>query len=120
MQALIRSREYSKGGEDLDLGAIYDCTAGVVFFGTPHRGSNKTELAEILTKIAKIALIKPNEKLVRALAQDSDVIEAQRRSWTSVCNSIPIVSLCEEKPSGIGMVWFIQPAGHSRRPRGSL
>lgn len=67
---------------------MYSSTAGVVFLRTPHRRSDKTGLAEVAKNIAKVALRRPNEKLVRNLAEDSDVLERQRKSFASISERI--------------------------------
>ncbi len=35
-----------------DLGQIYSATIGVVFLGTPHRGSQKEKLASLIASVA--------------------------------------------------------------------
>lgn len=86
------------------LGEIYNCTAGVIFLGTPHRGSGKTGFAEIVANVARVALRQPNDKLVRNLEEDSDVLERQRKSFASISETLSLVCLFEEKPTGIGLV----------------
>ncbi|OCL03087.1 hypothetical protein AOQ84DRAFT_271434, partial [Glonium stellatum] len=39
-------------GRDENLGSIYSCTAGVIFFGTPHRSSATATLSQIVANIA--------------------------------------------------------------------
>ncbi len=57
-----------------------------------------------MANIAKLALQQPNDKLIKLLARESDILERQRRSFTSISNSIPIACICEELPTGIGLV----------------
>jgi hypothetical protein len=109
VQALIRSSEHQNNHQNLALGAIYSCTAGVVFLGTPHRGSDRIGLAEVVSSIAKVALRQPNDKLVHNLAEDSDVLERQWISFTSISKEMRLVCLHEELPTGIGIVGFPLP-----------
>jgi hypothetical protein len=98
-----------KNGQNPTLGAIYTCTSGVVFLGTPHRGSDKIGLAQVVSSIAKLALRQPNDKVLRNLAEDSDILERQRESFTTISSKMPLVCLHEELPTGIGIVSFRFP-----------
>lgn len=75
-----------------------------MFLGTPHRGSGKTGLAEIVANVARVSLRKPNDKLVGSLSEESDFLEKQRESFTNITKSIPVVCLWEENPTAIGVV----------------
>lgn len=87
------------------LGNTYAYTRSVVFLGTPHRGSDKTGYAEVITRIASAALRQPNKRLVDILKQDSEVLEAQRSSFSAISKEMPVACICETKPvTGIGMV----------------
>ena len=97
-QALIRSAQYLHNDQAPDLGALYNYTAGVVFIGTPHRGSDQTGLAKIVSNIAKISLRQPNDKLLDNLKKESDVLENQRKGFVSISKELPVVCLHEEKP----------------------
>jgi len=77
-----------------------------IFFGTPHRGSAKTVLAQLVANVAKVALQNPNDKLVEALLQDSQVLEHQRKSFASISKDLRLVCLAEEIPMAIGMVSY--------------
>lgn len=91
--------------QNIDLGRIYEYTCGIVFLGTPHRGSEKTGYADMFSKIARAALRQPNKKLVEVLKQDSDVLEAQRTSFSAISKDLPIACLYEAQPvNGIGKV----------------
>jgi len=75
-----------------------------IFLGTPHRGSSKTEFAHVVSNVAKAVLQKPNDKLIHVLAESSDVLERQRRSFASISKDITLVCISEELPTHIGMV----------------
>jgi hypothetical protein len=108
-QALIKSSEHLKNNRNKAHGSIYSCTAGVVFLGTPHRGSDKVGLAKLVSNVAKVAFRQPNNNLVHSLDEDSDALERQRDSFTSISKDMPLVCLFEELPTGIGLVSFQFP-----------
>lgn len=104
-QALIRSAECLHTGQNIDLGYIYKYTRGLLFLGTPHRGSEQTGFADIIAKVASVALRQPNKKLIAILRQDSDVLEGQRSSFSAISKELPIACIYETVPMmGIGMV----------------
>ena len=83
---------------------IFKCTSGVVFFGTPHRGSGTAGLGHLVAGIAKIAMRQPNSHLINSLDQESDVLEHQRASFASISSKMSLVCLYEEEPISIGIV----------------
>ncbi|KAL8653122.1 MAG: hypothetical protein Q9226_003975, partial [Calogaya cf. arnoldii] len=102
--ALIKSAECLHTKQNPELGHIYEHTRGIVFMGTPHRGSDKTGYADLISKIASAALRQPNRKLVEVLKQDSDVLEAQRGSFSAISKDMPIACIYETVPvKGIGI-----------------
>ena len=108
-KALIRSAECLHTGQNVDLGYIYKYTRGLLFLGTPHRGSELTGFADIIIKVANVALRQPNKKLIEILRHDSDVLEGQRSSFSAISRDLPIACIYETVPMvGIGMV---SPAG---------
>ncbi|KAL8749696.1 MAG: hypothetical protein Q9184_006707 [Pyrenodesmia sp. 2 TL-2023] len=93
--AIIRSHELLRTEQDPEQGAIYERTAGVVFLGTPHRGSAETQHAHVVANIFS-TFKKVNKRIINVLEQDSDVLENQRQSFTSVSKDIRLVCLYEE------------------------
>jgi hypothetical protein len=100
---LIASTNYTYK-RDLSLGSIYELTDGVVFMGTPHRGSDKTSWMRMMERIAKVGLKTPNHHLVETLGKESDVLEIQRGEFISISENLTIVSLFEDTPTVVGMV----------------
>lgn len=65
---------------------------------TPHRGSSPAQLAGLVARIARIAFRQhPNERLIDALRQDSDLLERNRRSFANISDNLPIGSFFEGK-----------------------
>src|SRR4051794_2103562 len=86
-QALIKSAGYNSHGRHPTLGEIYANTKGVIFLGTPHRGSDKEGLGEVVSKIAKFSFRQPNEQLLQTLKPVSHILENQRdQLLESECN----------------------------------
>ena len=103
-EALIKSAAYHSHGRHPTLGEIYVSTAGVVFMGTPHRGSSKTSLGEIVAGIAKVSFRQPNTQLLMTLARDSNILEKQRDDFTTISKDLDVVCIREEVPTGAGLV----------------
>jgi hypothetical protein len=103
-ETLIKSAAYQSHGRHPTLGEIYAHTRGVIFLGTPHRGSNKASLGEVIAQVAKYSFRQPNEQLIRTLQHDSHILENQRDQFTTISKDIPIVCIREEIPTGVGMV----------------
>ena len=87
-----------------ELGMIYRYTAGVVFMGTPHRGSDKVQLADMLVLAAKVTWRKPNDELLNALRLNAGVLNQQRANFTTIMDGLSVVCLYESQPTSIGMV----------------
>jgi len=103
-EALITSDGYKTHRRHPALGEIYGSTIGVIFMGTPHRGSVKESYGEIAANIAKLSLRQPNKQLLQTLKPDSHIIEKQRDDFTTVSSDMSIVCIREELPTGAGMV----------------
>lgn len=104
-KALIRSSEYYHNHQPNHalLGSIFVATCGIVFLGTPHRGSIKATLGKIAAKAGGI--LGATDKILKALEGDSDLLEQQRNSFDSIRSRILTVCLYEELPMAvIGMV----------------
>jgi hypothetical protein len=75
----------------------------VVFIATPHNGSEAAPLAKLVANAAEAGeageAAWTNKKLFNNLSQDSDVLEAQRGSFASVSQSLPIRCIYEELPT---------------------
>jgi len=97
-QALIRSAAYSHNQQHRDLGSVYEHTIGVIFLGTPHRGSIQASIGRIISNIIQITGKSSNDKLLETLETDSVVLEEQRGNFTTISNKMYIVCAYEEIP----------------------
>ena len=53
---------------------IRNTTLGIIFFGTPHRGSDKAVYGKVLANVAQTMTHRPPARLVSALQTNSDVL----------------------------------------------
>ncbi|KAK5260992.1 hypothetical protein LTR40_003095, partial [Exophiala xenobiotica] len=54
--------------------SIKDATIGLIFLGTPHRGSDKATYGKVLANVAQFISHKPPPRLLSALQTNSDVL----------------------------------------------
>ncbi|PCH01344.1 Hypothetical protein PENO1_043470 [Penicillium occitanis (nom. inval.)] len=102
-QALIKSASYLKHGRHSMRSEIYAHTKGVIFLGTPHRGSSQEGLGKVLLKLAIFR--QSNEQLLRALRDDSHILEEQRDNFITISKDMPVVCFYEEIPiPGLGLI----------------
>lgn len=55
-------------------------------------------LNSVVTSILRLALNRPDNKILRVFKQDSDILEWQRRSFATISNDMPLICLYEELP----------------------
>ncbi|KAE8454517.1 hypothetical protein EG329_000140 [Mollisiaceae sp. DMI_Dod_QoI] len=103
-EALIKSAAYHNHGRHVALGEIYASTIGVIFLGTPHRGSSQATFGEVVTNIAKLSIRQPNEQLLQTLRPDSHILENQRDQFTTISKDLSIVCIREELPTSVGLI----------------
>jgi hypothetical protein len=69
--------KFSQDQEDFQshLFSIFKSTYGVMFFGTPHRGSEMASMGRIAAKIVNLGLGESNHELLRALELGSSELQ---------------------------------------------
>src|SRR5450432_3340493 len=73
---------------------------GILFLGTPHRGSRSASIGKMAYQITKAAARRPNEKLLQALEKNSDTLDQINNSFLQTLEehqSLGISSFREEK-----------------------
>jgi protein SERAC1 len=105
-EALITSKSYVE--RHPTLAAIARNTTGIIFMGTPHRGSKQEEYGDILAKAASL-FRRPNEQLLQTLRPDSNILEKQRDDFTTVSKDLVIFCVREELSTAIGLVSALSP-----------
>ena len=99
---------------------IFLSTYGVVFLGTPHRGSSQACLGILAANICKAMLQDTNTGILRSLEQDSETLERIREAFerTITREKVKAHSFVEELPTaGIGMVRVVPASIPLHRPR---
>ncbi|KAI9823926.1 MAG: hypothetical protein M1832_002244 [Thelocarpon impressellum] len=76
--------------------AVAASTAGIIFAGTPHRGSNKAAWASIASNVAKIVLKDQNDKVVDALNRGSETLERLQYNFSPILPRLKIFTLLED------------------------
>jgi len=98
------SASYGGHGRLPKLAEIYRNTKGVVFLGTPHRGSDKASLASIIGNVGALVLRQPNKQLLESLQPNSGTLEGLRDGFTTISQNMRIICVREERPTAIGIV----------------
>ncbi|KAG4440948.1 hypothetical protein IFR05_003577 [Cadophora sp. M221] len=92
-EALVESKKYEDNAMKSD---IYESIKGIVFFGTPHRGSSDAQWGDILRSIASVAF-DTNEKLLQTLKPDNELLAKLAKDFQDILDkeSLKICSLLE-------------------------
>lgn len=70
--------------DNQDVRDILECTVGVAFLGTPHRGSDKADWGRIVQNVVKATGFDTSDKILRELAVDSALLEDLRRQFAKL------------------------------------
>lgn len=103
-QALCKSTEYHQQNRYPDREPIVTHVAGIVFVGTPHRGSNKTSWGKIATNLASVIVKDHNDRMITALSPGSEVLATLQDSFAGLLGQFKICSALEEKAYRFGKV----------------
>jgi ankyrin repeat domain-containing protein 50 len=87
-----------------DYANIRDSVIGILFLGTPHRGSSTTQLPQVLANITNAALAGATRHtgqiradLLKSLEKDSGVLKTLSTNFRNQASNIKIVSFIEQK-----------------------
>ena len=86
---------------------IFLSTYGVVFLGTPHRGSPQAGLGILAANVCRATLQDTNTSILRSLEQDPEVLDRIREAFERMVTreEVKVYSFVEELPTvGVGMV----------------
>jgi hypothetical protein len=81
--------------------SICEFTIGIVFFGTPHRGSDKASYGKILENVASTVMHKPTSKLLSALQSNSDALARLTSDFRHQLPNYQVITFYETKPLGL-------------------
>ena len=77
--ALAMSRNASTPANE-----VLPATLGVIFLGTPHRGSKVASLAKVVFQMTKVLCQKPNTKILAGLEPNSEILERISREFGNI------------------------------------
>ena len=106
---LVQALEFAKQtAEDQPRdGMIFLSTYGVIFLGTPHRGTHQAGLGILAASVCSAILQGANTGILRSLEQDSETLERIRAAFERMMtrDQVKGYSFVEEIPTaGVGMV----------------
>ena len=100
---------------DHRLAALKLYTKGILFAGTPHRGSNMAKWICTATKFASLVQSDRNTELIRMLKSGSEKLDDIQEDFKQIVESFAVYSLLEEIPfRRIGKVRY----GQALPPKG--
>ena len=102
MQALfisyLEAVKQTAGATDQRLAALYAYTKGILFAGTPHRGSNVANWVCTATRLAWFVQSDRNTELIRMLRQGSQRLDDIQEDFKQILENFAVYSLLEEMP----------------------
>lgn len=101
LQTLVSAKLHEE-----DYPAIIRSVAGVVFLGTPRRGSNSQSKASVLASIASSMALGEHSNLLKVLDKDSEILADLLHDFTRTVNTVAIPLFCffEQHKSDIAKV----------------
>jgi hypothetical protein len=80
---------------------IRNSTYGIIFLGTPHRGSSAADLASNLINITRLAFPGIQSQLLAALEKDSSTLGDIADEFRHISSDFEIASFYEQKPTSL-------------------
>ena len=95
--------------EEYDLPGIFKSTSGILFLGTPHRGTGKiTSQSMMYSIIAQDPQCPIEPAVLESLKSESDVLIDVRNDFMKLCTreevAISIVCFFEQKSTNVGSI----------------
>lgn len=89
-----------------DYPSVIKSVAGIVFLGTPHRGSNSQSKASVIASIASSVALGEHSSLLKVLDKDSEVLADLLHDFTRTVATIGIALFCffEQHKSNVSKV----------------
>ncbi|KAK3934026.1 hypothetical protein QBC46DRAFT_400786 [Diplogelasinospora grovesii] len=75
---------------------ISECTKGIVFFGTPHRGSDDAKWATLITGIVSTTIGRPPSEFLKTLRSNSEGLMKISEDFRPIAKNYAIASFYEE------------------------
>lgn len=105
-EAVIRAASSARHARDPRLGEIYASTIGVIFLGTPHRGSPQATLGQAAARFtARLFAAGSNMQVLEFLSPNSHALDKQMYDFVTVSSHLPVVCFHEELNTGrLGLI----------------
>ena len=89
-----------------DYPSVIRSVAGVIFLGTPHRGSKSQSKASLLASIAASVALGEHSSLLKVLDKESEILADLLHDFTRTVNTVAIPLFCffEQHKSDIAKV----------------
>jgi hypothetical protein len=91
------------------LHSIYVSTYGILFFGTPHHGSNKANLVTFAQRIVDVLipskLVDTDSQLVDAIKEGSEVLQDITDNFIPIMKRFRVFFFWEQEKTDFGMKW---------------
>ncbi|OQV09141.1 NACHT domain-containing protein [Cladophialophora immunda] len=94
----------SYGDEDPELQNIANCTSGILFLGTPHRGSSCAPYGEMLRRIVSAVGFDTNDSNIRALHFDSLELQLSQEEFLKIWRKKGFTVRTFQESSGVAGV----------------
>jgi len=100
-QALVSAKLHEE-----DYPCIVRSVAGIIFLGTPHRGSNSQSKASLIASIASAVSLGEHSSLLKVVEKDSEMLVDLLHDFTRTVNTISIPLFCffEQHKSDIAKI----------------
>ncbi|KAH0565544.1 hypothetical protein GP486_001057 [Trichoglossum hirsutum] len=79
-------------------------TYGIIFLGTPHRGSGKANIAAVIANVIKITYPGIKTQVLESLRRNSIVLQDLADDFRNMHSQLEIVSCYELKPEKVGLI----------------
>ena len=99
-----RSKALVIAGNERIFQHIKIATYGIIFLGTPHRGSGKADIATVVADVIKTTYPGIKTQILESLRRDSIVLRDLADDFRNIHSQLEIVSCYELKPKKVGLV----------------
>jgi len=82
---------------------ICSSTAGIIFLGTPHRGSTYASLAELVASVVKVVYFNISTSILKDLRVDASILEVLDDSFSRLYSTYGFALFTFEESQGLGI-----------------